>query len=81
MLSRGHGWHKAMHHFNIQTSVADPFHADPHLDPSFMSIRIWLRFRIQGFGDQKLRKNIQLKKNFIFKIKNSNLLIHGRDPA
>jgi hypothetical protein len=23
----------ALHHFNIQTSVADPFHADPDLDP------------------------------------------------
>jgi hypothetical protein len=57
-------WHNAMHQFNIQTSVTDPFHADPDLDPSFKSMRIWLRFRIQGFGDQNLRKKYAAEKKY-----------------
>jgi hypothetical protein len=37
-------------------------------------MRIWIRIRIQGLKDQKLGKNLQLKKIY-FLIKNCNLLI------
>jgi hypothetical protein len=38
-------------------------------------MRIRIRIQIQGFDVQKLEKNLQLKKAYIFLIKNCNLII------
>ena len=40
-----------------------------------MRIRLRIRIQIQGFDEQKLKKNLQLKKIYILLIKNCHLLI------
>ncbi len=41
-----------------------------------MQIQIWIRIQIQGFDDQKIGKNLQLKKtsNFFDKTSSTSLL-------
>jgi hypothetical protein len=63
-------------------SVADPdsLNTGPDTDPDqhlkYIRIRLRLRIRIQGFDDQKLKKkNTDEIFNFLFLIKNYNLLI------
>jgi len=55
----------------VLTSVVAPDYLNPDTDPAFQvnRIRIWIRFQIQGFDDQKLKKKIQLIF-FLFVIKN-----------